>query len=143
MEFAHEAQRNRQGLQSFQPILQRGDVVAHLLQIGRTSHRSRVGLGSQQFAEGRLSPLDAAGQNGFLTHKGPNEKVGIRQAPTFTRKPADSPVGSRKTDGKVLVPSQRWRQWGRHVGSVTARTSHQTTMRSAVCIGHFSTLLPY
>ena len=61
VEFAHEAQRNRQGLQSFQPILQRGDVVAHLLQIGRTSHRSRVGLGSQQFAEGRLSPLDAAG----------------------------------------------------------------------------------
>ena len=97
MEFAHESQRNRQGPQSFQPILQRGNVVAQLLQIGRSSHCSRVGLGSQQFPEGRLSPLDAAGQNGCLTHKGPNEKVGIRQASTFTRKPTDS-IGRQQID---------------------------------------------
>lgn len=66
MHLAHQAERQGQGVQPFQPVLQGSHVVAHLPQVGGAPVYGRAGLGGQQFAQSCLGPLDAAGQNGPL-----------------------------------------------------------------------------
>ncbi len=99
MHLAHQAERQGQGVQAFQPVLQGGHVVAHLPQVGGAPVHGRASLGGQQLAQGRLGALDAAGQNGLLADEGPHQEVGIGQPPSLAGQPADRPVGGRKVDG--------------------------------------------
>ena len=81
MHLAHQAERQGQGVQPFQPVLQGGHVVAHLTEVGGAPVHGRAGLGGQQFAQGSLGSLDAAGQNSLLAYEGTHQEVGVGHPP--------------------------------------------------------------
>src|SRR5437867_1165092 len=49
-------------------MLERGHVIAHLAQVGRTALHSGASFGREQLAQCRLSSLDAAGEHSLAAH---------------------------------------------------------------------------
>ena len=140
---AHQAQRQRQHVQSFQAVLQGGYIVAHLPQIGRASLHGRAGLGGQQLPKGRLSSLNAAGKNGLLAEERSHQEVGVGQPPSLAGKPADSPVRGRKSDRKSFIPGQGRRQRGRYKSPIPTGAVQQLTMRLAFRTRRRCHVVPY
>ena len=134
MQLTHEAQRDWQRREALQTVLEGGDVVAHLAQVVGAAVDGAAGLGRQQLAEGRLRPFNAAGEDGFLAHKGADEEVRVGKTPSLAREPADGPVRSRQVQREALVPRQRWRGRSRHEGAVAPGAVHQATVRLSLSV---------
>ena len=140
---AHQAQGHGQRLHAFEAVFQGGHVVGYLTQVVGASLHDRARLGGEQLPQGRLGPLDAAGQDGLLPNEGPYQEVGIGQAPSFAGKPADGPIGGREAQGDPVIPRQGRRERGRHIGPIVPRTVHRATMRPAFSFSGCCHAAPY
>ena len=65
--FSDQAERQGKNGEALDPILESGYVVAHLVQVGRTSLDGGPGLGGQELAKRRLRSLYATGKDRLPT----------------------------------------------------------------------------
>lgn len=124
-------------------VLQRGHIVADLAEILRASLDYGAGFGSQQFAERSLRAFDLAGQDRLTTHERAHRDVRIEEAPAFTRKSANQPVGFGEYADQSGRSGKGWRQWGGHEGGVSVLwdefagdvgfLTHRSGMKTARC----------
>ena len=129
MQLAYQAQGHGQCLQAFQAVLKSDHVVTDLPKVLWATIYGSAGFRCKQFPERSLGALDAAGKDGFLANKRPDEEMRIGNAPSLTRKPANCPVGLQENDCERLIPRQgRWRRI-RDVGPVAASAEHHPAVR--------------
>jgi hypothetical protein len=110
VQFPHEPERQRQGFQALEAVLQRGDVVADLAQVFRVAPGAHAGVRREQFAERRLGALDAARIHRFPLHERADQQVWIGQSPSLARQSAHQLIGVGKRPNQPRRPEDFGRQ---------------------------------
>ena len=136
MQLAHQAQRKWQRAQPFDAVLQGDNVIADFAQVRRAALDRSAGLGGEQLAEGCLRALDAARKHCLAAYEGPDQEVGIRQAPPLAGEAPRRAVRRRELRRKPIAPRDGWRQGRRHVGTVAAGAANPAAVWLAVGGGH-------
>jgi hypothetical protein len=95
VQLANQTQRERQALQTLDAVLQRRDVVGHLLEVRRARLDIRAGLRHEQLFQRRLRPFDAAREDRLPADEGADQKARLREPAAFSGQAADGAVGVR------------------------------------------------
>lgn len=119
--FKHGPDGERQSLETRDAVFERGHVVADLPQILGAALDGAPRLRGEQFAEGRLRALDAAGEYGLPLHERTDEKMRIRQPSASASESPEQLVGFGQRAHKPGRPNQFRRQRIRMKSSIPGK----------------------
>ena len=91
--FSHQPQRQGQGTETLDPVLQCHHVVADLLQVVRTAFNRCPGIRCKQFAQRGLSSFDTAGEHRLSFQERSYQQMWIGQPMPFGGQLSDETIG--------------------------------------------------
>jgi hypothetical protein len=105
-----KAHAQRQPAARVEDVIDGVQVVEDLPYILRTTGPRPVDLEEHQLREGRLSPLNPAGQDSFPTHQGTRKQMGVGKAASSPSKFSERAIGRRELAHQPASQLKRRRQ---------------------------------